>query len=247
MKLTILGSGTCIPSRRRGSSGYLVETGDNRILFDCGNGTTWKLEQLNVSYHDIDYIFLTHFHPDHTADLIPFLFATKYPFNSQRLKPLKIYGPAGFERFYSNLTGAYGEWINPENLEIKEIENEFSTDDFSISTFKTLHTDNSTGYVLSHENKKLVYTGDTGYFDALCEICNDADIFIVECALPDSVINDRHMSPENISRILQNSNPSKTVLTHLYPPMDEMDLREYFSEFDNTEVIVAEDLMVIEV
>jgi len=48
MKITILGSGTCIPNKRRGSSGYFIETGENKVLFDCGNGTTWKLDHIGV-------------------------------------------------------------------------------------------------------------------------------------------------------------------------------------------------------
>ena len=79
MKLHILGSGTCVPNIRRGSSGYALELSKSTILLDCGNGTTWKLGMVGVDYLKVDHIFITHFHPDHTADLIPFLFATKYP------------------------------------------------------------------------------------------------------------------------------------------------------------------------
>jgi ribonuclease BN (tRNA processing enzyme) len=43
MRLTILGSGTCIPYRRRGSSSYALELPKSTILLDCGNGATWKL------------------------------------------------------------------------------------------------------------------------------------------------------------------------------------------------------------
>ena len=38
MKLTILGSGSPEAHVRRASSGYLVEVGNDRILFDCGGG-----------------------------------------------------------------------------------------------------------------------------------------------------------------------------------------------------------------
>jgi len=88
MKLTILGSGTCIPNKKRGSSGYLLETSVSKMLLDCGSGTTWKLEQIGINYLEIDHIFFSHIHPDHTGDLVPFLFATKYSHNKKREKPL---------------------------------------------------------------------------------------------------------------------------------------------------------------
>lgn len=247
MKLTILGSGTCIPSINRGSSGYLLETGDKRILLDCGNGTTWKLEKAGINYLDIDYIFITHFHPDHTADLIPFLFATKYPHNKQRSKPLFLYGPKGLSRFYQNLTNLYGSWMQPDELEIYEIPEELNTDHFSVKTFKTVHTEKSIGYEILHNNKRVVYTGDTGYFERLCEISDKADIFIVECSVSNSEKNDRHLCPEEITNLLKNSSPKKTVLTHFYPSMLDLNYEKIFKDIHNTEIIIAEDLMEIEV
>jgi len=139
MKLTILGSGTCVPYSRRGSSGYVVKLLNTKLILDCGNGTTWKLGKIGINYLEIDHIFITHFHPDHTADLIPFLFATKNPYGSTREKPLHLWGPPGFISFFSALREAYGEWIVPEKLEIKEIENNnLHFDDFNLSTEKNL-------------------------------------------------------------------------------------------------------------
>lgn len=78
MKLTILGSGTCVPYARRGSSGYAIELEGASMLLDCGSGATRSLARAGINYLGIDCLFLSHFHPDHTGDLVPFLFATKY-------------------------------------------------------------------------------------------------------------------------------------------------------------------------
>ncbi|MGH7885454.1 MAG: MBL fold metallo-hydrolase, partial [Thermodesulfobacteriota bacterium] len=219
MKLTVLGSGTCVPNKYRGSSGYLLELGNNKILFDCGNGTTWKLEKIGVNYLDIDYIFITHFHPDHTADLIPLLFATKYPYpyNIKRSKPLIIYGPEGFNLFYDKLKNLYGDWVNPENVQFKEIKGVLKTNDFTIKTFRTVHTNNSICYQLINKGKKFVYSGDTGYFKELSNISDNADLFIIECALPDNEKLKMHISPSDLKKILKNSNPKKVLVTHFYP------------------------------
>lgn len=82
MRLTILGSGTCVPYARRGSSGYAVELPDAKIVLDCGSGTTKRLAEAGINYLDVDYLLLSHLHPDHTGGLAAFLFATKYAYGS---------------------------------------------------------------------------------------------------------------------------------------------------------------------
>ncbi len=250
MKLTVLGSGTCVPNKNRGSSGYLLELKDKKILLDCGNGTTWKLEKIGIDYLDIDYIFITHFHPDHTADLIPFLFATRYPYpyKEKRAKKLMIYGPKGFTKFYKNMQNLYGDWVTPHNVEVKEIDKKLQTENFTIKTFKTVHTENSIGYELFSEKKKLVYTGDTGYFEELSVISDNVDLLVIECALPDKEKMKIHCSPSDLIKVLKKSNPKKVLLTHLYSSMDNIDLLGLLkNKIDETEFIIAEDLMEIDV
>ena len=46
----------------------------------------WKLEKIGVDYLGIDNVFITHFHPDHTSDLIPLLFATRHPYGKKERK-----------------------------------------------------------------------------------------------------------------------------------------------------------------
>ena len=89
MKVTIIGSGTMVPSRERNSSGVLVESKGIRFMVDFGYGTMHSLLKLNLTYHDIDRIYFTHNHPDHMCDLVPFLFASKYH-GDPRKKDLEI-------------------------------------------------------------------------------------------------------------------------------------------------------------
>ncbi len=86
--ITILGSGTCVPSLQRSSCSVLVEIGNQKLLFDVGPGTMRRLLEAGQSIFDISHIFLSHFHPDHSGELVPFLFATQYPDKNQRKKRL---------------------------------------------------------------------------------------------------------------------------------------------------------------
>jgi glyoxylase-like metal-dependent hydrolase (beta-lactamase superfamily II) len=38
-----------------------------------------RLLEVGISIDKLSYVFYSHLHPDHTGELVPFLFATKYP------------------------------------------------------------------------------------------------------------------------------------------------------------------------
>ncbi|MEQ3679456.1 MBL fold metallo-hydrolase [Pseudophaeobacter sp.] len=68
MKLTILGSGSPEAYARRASSGYLLEVGEDVILFDCGGGVFDNLLRSGRKPSDITHLFFTHYHSDHMMD-----------------------------------------------------------------------------------------------------------------------------------------------------------------------------------
>jgi len=81
----------------------MMEVSGAKLLFDSGPGTMRRLLRTKTTIFDIDYIFYSHFHPDHTAELVPFLFATKYPDISQRQRALTLVAGRGFEDFFAGL------------------------------------------------------------------------------------------------------------------------------------------------
>ena len=117
MEIIVLGSGTGTPSLTRNAAGLIIKIENENLLFDTGPGMIKKLLELGITYHDIDYIFYTHFHTDHTLDLATFLFAAKYAL-SLRTKKLDIIGPCGLERFYYSLLSLYGDVITPCAYEV---------------------------------------------------------------------------------------------------------------------------------
>lgn len=249
MKLHILGSGTCVPNIRRGSSGYALELSKSTVLLDCGSGTTWKLGMVGVDYLTVDHIFITHFHPDHTADLIPFLFATKYPHPKRRReKPLVIWGPKGFTEFYSSLKIAFHDWIAPDKLTVKEINEEpLRLDDFVLIARNTFHTENSVAYRIESNGKSIVYSGDTGYTESLIELAKDTDLLLIECSFPDELKFECHLTPSEAGKIASASRAKKIILTHLYADCDEIDILSQVRKYVDVDVILAEDLMEIQI
>ena len=72
MRLTILGNNGPFPAPGGACSGYLVESdsGETRILLDCGTGVLAHLTQLTPDIH-LDAVVLSHLHYDHMSDMLP--------------------------------------------------------------------------------------------------------------------------------------------------------------------------------
>ena len=87
MKITVLGSGSCVPSLNRSSCSVLIQIDATLLLFDSGAGTMRRLLEAGVTIDKISYLFYSHLHPDHSGELVPFLFATKYLESYRRRLP----------------------------------------------------------------------------------------------------------------------------------------------------------------
>ena len=67
MKLTVLGSGTCLSDPERGAPGYLLQDRDTSIVIDSGSGTLQRLGRAGLNPVTIDGLVYTHRHVDHCA------------------------------------------------------------------------------------------------------------------------------------------------------------------------------------
>ena len=252
--VTILGSGTCVPSLERSSCSVMLEVGGARLLFDSGPGTIRRLLRANTTIFQVDYIFYSHFHPDHSAELVPFIFSTKYPDMGQRQTVLTIIAGNGFADFFAGLRSVYGKWIelDPGLMQIIELNNQ-SADSiqmkgFAVQSAPVEHNPESIAYrITSQGGYSVVYSGDTDYSENLIELSKDADILICESALPDDLHLKGHLTPSLAGDIATRAGVKKLILTHFYPECEQTDIKkECRKTYDGT-LVLAEDLMRIEV
>ncbi len=253
ISVTILGSGTCVPSLKRSSCSVLMETGGKKLLFDCGAGTMRRLLETGTKIFDISFIFFSHLHPDHTGELISFLFATKYPDIERRQKLLTIVAGKGFAGFYNMLKNAYGEWIKlqPGLLNIVEMDNRakdfIDFGGFTVASIPVEHTDESLAYrINTADGESVVYSGDTDFSDNLVTLAKNADLLICESALPDELKVPGHLTPSLAGEIATQANVGKLVLTHFYPECDQVDIEKQCRKTWSGPLVLSKDLMKIE-
>jgi len=252
ISVTILGSGTCVPSLKRSSCSVLIETGDAKLLFDSGPGTMRRLLETGTTIYNISHLFYSHFHPDHTAELVPFLFATKYPANNNRKEALTIIGGIGMLKFYNALRQVYGQWIElmPDLLNIIELDIQSADtrkfDHFLLETAPVEHNPESIAYrVTSSSGKSVVYSGDTEFSENLVDLSQNADLLICESAFPDDSRVKGHLTPSLAGSLAARAHVRKLVLTHLYPECDKVDIKKECRKTYTGPLVVAEDLLKI--
>ncbi len=248
-----MGSGTATPSLERNASGLAVMAGKLILLVDMGPGTLRRMCEAKIDSRLVDAVLITHFHPDHTSDLVPFLFASNYAFGPAREDPFYVIGPTGLTDFYASLQEVWGDWIVPRNerLKIKEMDAEapdsFSMDEVTILSTPAPHFFPSISYRIEEAGKSVTVSGDTDVSEGLVELAKDTDVLICECSMPEKNKVPGHLVPSEAGAVAAKARARKLVLTHMYPPCEEVDVAQQASGTFSGEVARAADLMKITV
>lgn len=80
MKFTFLGTGSAFTvAEDNYQSNMLVESSDGkRLLIDCGSDARRALNDLGLSYREIDHVYISHLHSDHCGGLEWLAFTRKF-------------------------------------------------------------------------------------------------------------------------------------------------------------------------
>ncbi len=249
MELTILGSGTGIPLLQRGAPGYLIKIDNNPLLFDSGSGTLLRLLHIGIDYKQLNHVFYTHTHCDHTADLIPLIQALRTTPNYKRKEKLFLYGPEGFANFLKILTQVFGDWLLDPSfpVEIRELnKDQLKFTNWSVKTIPVQHSQAAIAYrIESKAAKSIVYSGDTDYCSGIIELSKGADVLILECSFPDSKKMKGHLTPSEAAEIAESAGCKHLILTHLYPPIEELeaDIQSKCPKIFSGKISIAQDYM----
>jgi ribonuclease BN (tRNA processing enzyme) len=235
--LVTVGTGTVAPWGARSSPAHWVEAAGVRLLMDCGAGTCNRLARFGLPWDDVTHLALTHFHPDHYGELPAFLFALKYGTMSPRTEPLVLLGPRGTRAKVEALAAAFGEWVLAPGFPLDVVELTPTkpvelAGGVSIEAHRTPHTEESLALAVSAAGVRLVYTGDTGPSEELGDWAKGCDLLLAECSLPESMALPFHLTPRQAGALAGRAEAKRLVLTHLYPPVEHVDIlgevaREY--------------------
>ena len=245
MELTVIGSGTGVPSLRRGSPSLAVKAAGRLLVLDLGAGSLRAMLQWGLNFNQIDILALSHRHPDHVGDLVPFLFATRYALGYTRQEPFWLLAARGFADFLARLREAFDHWVEPPEglMNLRELSPEgpdaLEWEGLTVKSAPTNHTEGSLAFRIEAGSRSLVYSGDTDTSDSLVALARGADLLVLEAANPFKVPG--HLTPGEAGRLAARAGVRLLLLTHFYPPCDEVDVVALAEQEFAGEIIKAED------
>ncbi len=247
MKVTLLGTGSPLPSATCAGPSSLVQAGGLNLLVDTGRGVIMRLVGAMVPPPMVNAVLLTHLHSDHICDLNDVI-TTRW-IASPAATPLPIYGPVGTKKMvdgliamlsqdegyrldhHNDLRAAGGMKVEVHELNAGE---SFSLGDVKISVHETDHRPvaPTIGFRIEHEGKIAALAGDTIPCQGLYDMCQDADIYVQTVLREDLVrtfaplvptgerfldILDYHSTVQQAGQTAAKCNVKTLLLTHFVP------------------------------
>lgn len=151
-KLTILGSGSALPTLHRNPTSQLLQYDSLNILLDCAEGTHLQLKRFKKSPMQIAHILISHLHGDHYFGLIGLITSLHL---MGRTKPLHIYGPAQlFDIIQLQLNAAKTKLHYPMSFEPLNPDGQdviFEDDKLTIVSFPVKHRIPTWGFLFKEK------------------------------------------------------------------------------------------------
>ena len=108
-----------------------------------------------------------------------------------------------------------------------------------VKSAPTNHIDGSLAFRLEAGSRSLVYSGDTDESDSLVALAQGADLLVLEAANPIKIPG--HLTPTEAGRLAARAGVRRLLLTHFYPPCDEVDVVALAAREFSGEILRAED------
>lgn len=219
-EVIFVGTSDAFGAGGRRQAAIVVRGPSGSVLLDCGATTPTGLAALGIPRQEIDAIVVSHFHADHFGGIPLYLLATLY--EDRRRRPLRIAGPPGVEARVRAAAAALGhaleerEWPFPLQFQDLPAGSEREVGPVRVRSFETHHQADASphGLVVDTGAARVVYSGDTGWFDGLPSQVRGADLFICECTFVEPQF-EYHLSYEELMARKGEFDCHRMVLTHL--------------------------------
>jgi len=247
MKITLLGTGSPLPSATCAGPSTLVQAGGQNIVVDAGRGVIMRLVGAMCPPAFISAVIITHLHSDHICDLNDII-TTRW-ISSPAATPLPIYGPKGTQKMIDGLLAMLSQdetyrldhhddlrAAGGMKVEVHEVEagESFTIGDVKVSVHATDHRPvaPTVGFRIEHDGVVGALAGDTIPCEGLYDMCKDADIYVQTVLREDLVrtfaplvptgdrfldILDYHSTVQQAGQTAAKCNVKTLLLTHFVP------------------------------
>lgn len=249
MKVTLLGTGSPLPSATCAGPSTLVQAGGVNLLVDAGRGVIMRLVGAMCPPAAVTAVLLTHLHSDHICDLNDVV-TTRWV-SSPEATPLDVYGPPGTQRLVDGmlamLSADVGYRLDHHDdlregpgmkVNVREVDpgDQFTVGDVTVRVHATDHRPVSptVGFRFEHDGKVAALAGDTIPCEGLDDLCRGADVYVQTVIREDLVrtladiiptgqrlldILDYHSTVQQAAQTAERAGVKTLLLTHFVPPL----------------------------
>ncbi len=225
MKLHMLGVNGPFPASGGATSGYLLEAEGRVLGFDFGSGV---LSRLTAVYppEELDALFLSHWHFDHTCDLLPLIYRLE-----SAGKHLTVYGPedsaSAIRKIVSQASCFTLEEVRPGDVisfaaPAPEGEKAAAASPVTVRVGPARHPVPGVGFLVRAEGRSFGYTGDTNTLPELKDFYRGCDLLLADGLFPGEDWGEQkpHLSAALAAELARDAGARRLVLTHLNPVYD---------------------------
>lgn len=259
-QLTILGSGSAMPTFSTNPSGQILEMCEKCFLIDVGEGVQNTIRQMGLHTSRLYTIFISHLHGDHCFGLMGLLSTLGMMGRTQDMhifahKDLEKLIQPWLQYFCKDLPYAViFHAINPRRHEVI-----WEDRTLTVSTVPLRHTVPCCGFLFEEKRRRrheetgeqpfrYAYLSDTGYKPAVVPYIQGVDVLYHEATYTeekkDSAERFQHSTALQAAKIAQKAGAKKLILGHFSAryTSHEAFLTEAQTVFPN--VLLAEDKKV---
>ncbi len=232
--LTVLGCSGSYAEPGGACSGYLVQGGGASIWLDAGPGTLANLQR-HLDLDSLDAVVLTHAHPDHWVDVLPYHNVVRH------IRPrtgVVVLSPPEVRRLAAEVNGRLDpafDWTEVHSG------NSASVGGLTLSFSQTDHGPETLAVRIEAEDGgSLGYSADTGPGWSLEELGQGVDLMLCEASLAaDQEGRTKHLTAAQAGASARAAGARHLVITHLQPGVDRERSRAEASEAFGLPVDVA--------
>jgi ribonuclease BN (tRNA processing enzyme) len=226
MKVTVLGGSAAGGNTGAGCSGYLLDSGETRLVFDLGPGTLLELRR-HCNYRDLNGIVISHMHLDHILDLCALRFALAYnPIAPLQAIPLRLPpgGIAVLDRIAAGFAeeGKSGSFFS-DVFDVQEYDpaQSLAIGDVTIRFAATIHYIPCWAMRFSTSvERDLGYTADTGPAADLRSFFTGCQVVISEATLLETrdepFASRGHLTATEAGQLATDVGAATLMLSHLW-------------------------------
>lgn len=218
LNFTVLGSATPYPSVDNPCSGYLVSSGDTRVWVDAGTGTLAQLQR-HIRLDELDAIWISHLHADHSADLLTAYYGALYA-DVQLAAPIPLYGPPGVaDRLAHFLTNTSTRSPVESAFAVDELHDghQARVGPLTLTSRAVRHGIPAFALRVEVAGRSLVYSGDTAPCPSLTRLAEGCDVLLCEAesAQVPSEEERVHHTPEDAGETAAAAGAGRLIVTHV--------------------------------